>query len=236
MALQLYESLKELEQKKALAADQYQKQTALLESLVRQQEALHAKRLQLIKAIAETEHANDDNARIIRYAAMSIQVLTEFKIRLQREKIETLSDTATECFQTLVEKDSLVSKIQIDTDTLDVTILDRDGHELRKNQLSAGEQQMFAISIVWALARTSGYKAPVVIDTPMARLDSSHRANFVTRYLPAASSQVLVLSTDEEIYGRYLDMIRENVADSFTLLYQEDEQCTTIAHGYFGVA
>lgn len=236
MALQLYESLKELEQKKALAADQHQKQTALLESLVRQQEALHAKRLQLIKAIAETEHANDDNARIIRYAAMSIQVLTEFKIRLQREKIETLSDTATECFQTLVEKDSLVSKIQIDTDTLDVTILDRDGHELRKNQLSAGEQQMFAISIVWALARTSGYKAPVVIDTPMARLDSSHRANFVTRYLPAASSQVLVLSTDEEIYGRYLDMIRENVADSFTLLYQEDEQCTTIAHGYFGEA
>ena len=87
-----------------------------------------------------------------------------------------------------------------------------------------------------ALARTSGYKAPVVIDTPMARLDSSHRANFVTRYLPAASSQVLVLSTDEEIYGRYLDMIRENVADSFTLLYQEDEQCTTIAHGYFGEA
>ena len=68
-------------------ADQHQKQTALLESLVRQQEALHAKRLQLIKAIAETEHANDDNARIIRYAAMSIQVLTEFKIRLQREKI-----------------------------------------------------------------------------------------------------------------------------------------------------
>ena len=136
----------------------------------------------------------------------------------------------------MVQKDSLVSKIQIDTDTLDVTILDRDGHELRKNQLSAGEQQMFAISIVWALARTSGYKAPVVIDTPMARLDSSHRANFVTRYLPAASSQVLVLSTDEEIYGRYLDMIRENVADSFTLLYQEDEQCTTIAHGYFGEA
>jgi DNA sulfur modification protein DndD len=233
MAMKLYEALKDYERKKALADDQYQKQQSLIESLERQKDILHSKRLQLIKAIAEKENTNDDNARIIRYSALSIEVLKNFKIRLQREKIDKLSVTATECFQTLVEKDSLVSKINIDTDSLDVTILDPDGNELLKNQLSAGEQQMFAISIVWALAKTSGYKAPVVIDTPMARLDSSHRANFVTRYLPAASSQVLVLSTDEEIYGRYLDMIRENVIDYFTLHYREDEQCTSIINGYF---
>ena len=233
MAMKLYEALKDYERKKALADDQYQKQQSLIESLERQKDILHSKRIQLIKAIAEKENTNDDNARIIKYSALSIEVLKKFKIRLQREKIDKLSVTATECFQTLVEKDSLVSKINIDTDSLDVTILDPDGNELLKNQLSAGEQQMFAISIVWALARTSGYKAPVVIDTPMARLDSSHRANFVTRYLPAASSQVLVLSTDEEIYGRYLDMIRENVIDYFTLHYREDEQCTSIINGYF---
>ena len=233
MAMKLYEALKDYERKKALADDQYQKQQSLIESLERQKDILHSKRIQLIKAIAEKENTNDDNARIIKYSALSIEVLKKFKIRLQREKIDKLSVTATECFQTLVEKDSLVSKINIDTDSLDVTILDPDGNELLKNQLSAGEQQMFAISIVWALARTSGYKAAVVIDTPMARLDSSHRANFVTRYLPAASSQVLVLSTDEEIYGRYLDMIRENVIDYFTLHYREDEQCTSIINGYF---
>lgn len=233
MAMKLYEALKDYERKKAIADDQYQKQQSLIESLERQKDILHSKRLQLIKAIAEKENTNDDNARIIKYSALSIEVLNEFKIRLQREKIDKLSVTATECFRTLVEKNSLVSKIHIDTDSLDVTILDPDGNELLKNQLSAGEQQMFAISIVWALARTSGYKAPVVIDTPMARLDSSHRANFVTRYLPAASSQVMVLSTDEEIYGRYLDMIRENVIDYFTLHYQEDEQCTSIISGYF---
>lgn len=233
MAMKLYETLKEYERKKALADDQYQKQQSLIESLERQKEALHSKRLQLIKTIAEKENTNDDNSRIIKYSVMSIEVLNEFKVRLQREKIDKLSATATECFQTLVEKDSLVSKIHIDTDSLDVTILDPDGHELLKNQLSAGEQQMFAISIVWALARTSGYKAPVVIDTPMARLDSSHRANFVTSYLPSASSQVMVLSTDEEIYGRYLDMIRENVVNYFTLHYRESEQCTSIINGYF---
>lgn len=234
LAMQLFDALKSIEAEKVLADSEYQRQLESIESLKRQREALVSKRIQLIKAIAENEHTNDDNVRIVKYAAMSIEVLQEFKVRLQREKVAKLSSTATNCFRELVEKDSLVSKIKINPTSLDVTILDLDGNELLKSQLSAGEQQMFAVAIVWALALTSGYKAPVVIDTPMARLDSSHRANFVTKYLPAASSQVMVLSTDEEVYGRYLDLIRDNVVDYYTLLYREEEQCTSIVHGYFG--
>ncbi len=233
LAMQLFETLKSIEQEKAVADAEYQKKLDLVESMKRQRELLVGKRIRLIKGMAEKENANDDNMRIIQYAAMSIETLTEFKKRLQCEKAERLSDTATECFQALVEKDSLAKRIDINAETLDVTIIGVDGREVLKNQLSAGEQQMFAVSIVWALALSSGYKAPVIIDTPMARLDSSHRANFVTKYLPAASSQVLVLSTDEEIYGRYLDMVRENVVDYYTLLYSEKEQCTSIVKGYF---
>lgn len=234
LAMQLYDALKSIEAEKNLADTEYKRQLESIESLYRQRELLVSKRIQLIKAIAEKEYANDDNTRIVKYAAMSIEVLREFKVRLQREKVDKLSSTATRCFLELVEKDSLVSEIKIDPSTLDVTILDLDGNELLKSQLSAGEQQMFAVAIVWALALTSGYKAPVIIDTPMARLDSSHRTNFVTKYLPAASSQVVVLSTDEEIYGRYLDLIRDNVVDYYTFLYREEEQCTSIVHGYFG--
>ena len=234
LAMQLFDALKSIEAEKAIADSTYQKNLDQIESLKHQRDVLVAKRIQLIKTIAEKEHSNDDNARIVKYAAMSIEVLNEFKVRLQREKVAKLSSTATHCFRELVQKESLVSEIRIDSATLDVTILDIDGNELLKSQLSAGEQQMFAVAIVWALALTSGYKAPVIIDTPMARLDSSHRANFVTKYLPAASSQVMVLSTDEEVYGRYLDLIRDNVVDYYTLLYREEEQCTSIVHGYFG--
>lgn len=234
LAMQLYEKVKSLESDKALVEADIQRQKDAIESMNRQREILVSKRIQLIKALAEKENAHEDDARVLKYAAMSIEVLTEFKQRLQREKVSKLSAMATQCFHELVDKDSLVSQILIDPDTLDVTMLDLDGRELLKNQLSAGEQQMFAISIVWALALSSGYKAPVIIDTPMARLDSAHRTNFVTKYLPAASSQVMVLSTDEEIYGRYLDLVRDKVVDYYTLLYREEEQCTSIVHGYFG--
>ena len=236
LAMQLYEALKSIEKEKALADAEYQRKLDSIESMRRQREILVGKRIRLIKGMAEKENTNDDNMRIIKYAAMSIETLTEFKKRLQKEKVERLSNTATKCFQTLVEKNSLARKIDIDPETLDVTIIGVDGNELLKSQLSAGEQQMFAVAIVWALALSSGYKAPVIVDTPMARLDSSHRTNFVTKYLPAASSQVMVLSTDEEIYGRYLDMVRENVVDYYTLLYREEERCTFIVQGYFGEA
>lgn len=47
-----------------------------------------------------------------------------------------------------------------------------------KSQLSAGEKQIFAVSVLWGLALSSGYQMPVVIDTPMARLDSAASYQF----------------------------------------------------------
>ena len=93
---------------------------------------------------------------------------------------------------------------------------------------------MFAISILWGLAISSGYKLPMIIDTPMARLDSAHRSNFINKYLPNASSQVIVLSTDEEIGGKYLEDIKDYVNTAYTLVYDETEKCSHIYPGYFG--
>ena len=232
-AMRLFEDLKELEKQRSVRIYEIQKKQDEIASLERHMETMKARRIQLLTNILGKENENDDNARIIQYAAMSIEALREFERRLQREKVEQLSETVTSCFQSLVGKTSLVKRIEIHPDTLDVTMTDISGAELFKHQLSAGEQQMFAISIVWALALTSGYQAPVMIDTPMARLDSIHRENFVRKYLPAASSQVIVLSTDEEVYGGYLDALREYVVDSYTLKYSDSEQCTSIIHGYF---
>ena len=79
--MQLYDTLKSIEAEKALADAEYQRQLDSIESLKRQRELLKEKRIQLIKAIAEKEHTNDDNARIVKYAAMSIEVLREFTLR-----------------------------------------------------------------------------------------------------------------------------------------------------------
>ena len=47
--------------------------------------------------------------------------------------------------------------------------------------------------------------------------------------------RIMVFKGDScQVYGRYLDLVRDNVVDYYTLLYREEEQCTSIVHGYFG--
>ena len=184
--------------------------------------------------IASNADTSDDNVRIIEYSTMTLDVMHEFVHRLQAQKVDILEKNISSCFEFLAQKQAIITSINIDPETLDITLKDYNGGALLKNQLSAGEKQMFAISILWGLALSSGYKLPVIIDTPMARLDSAHRSNFINKYLPNASSQVIVLSTDEEINGKYLDDIKEFVNKAYTLIYNDSEKCSTIEPGYFG--
>ena len=184
--------------------------------------------------ITSNKDTSDDNARIIEYSTMILDVMHEFVHRLQTQKVDILEKNITSCFRFLAQKQAIITSITIDPKTLDITLKDYKGGVLLKDQLSAGEKQMFTISILWGLALSSGYKLPVIIDTPMARLDSAHRSNFINKYLPNASSQVIVLSTDEEINGKYLDDIKAYVNKAYTLIYNDYEKCSTIEPGYFG--
>lgn len=184
--------------------------------------------------IASNADTSDDNVRIIEYSTMTLEIMHEFVHRLQTQKVDVLEKNITSCFEFLAQKQAVITSINIDPKTLNITLSDYKGGILLKDQLSAGEKQMFAISILWGLALSSGYKLPVIIDTPMARLDSAHRSNFIHKYLPNASSQVIVLSTDEEINGKYLDDIKEYVNKAYTLIYNDSEKCSKIEPGYFG--
>jgi DNA sulfur modification protein DndD len=206
----------------------------LFDSIHVQLEALNSKRIKLIKKIADIENSGDDDERILSYAAKTISVMETFKLRLQESKVKELEANITECFKFLAQKEAMITSVEVDPVSLDIILRDYNGGILLKSQLSAGEKQMFAIAIIWGLALSSGYKLPVVIDTPMARLDSSHRYNFINRYLPNASSQVMVLSTDEEVNGRYLEQLREHIGTYYTLKYDEVDKSTSILPGYFG--
>ena len=99
--------------------------------------------------------------------------------------------------------------------------------------LSAGEKQLMVISLLWALAICSKKKLPVIIDTPLSRLDSAHRVSLIQTYFPQASEQTIILSTDSEIDHTYYNMMKESVGDEFTLSYSEETKSTSIEKGYF---
>ncbi len=87
--------------------------------------------------------------------------------------------------------------------------------------------------MLWALAKTSGRALPIIIDTPLARLDSDHRKLLVRHYFPMASHQVLILSTDTEVDQSCFEGLRTAVAHAYRLDYDSVEASTVIAPGYF---
>ncbi len=175
----------------------------------------------------------DDDTRIVKYTHMVSDILKVYKNRLQQRKVSVLADVMTDCFHKLVSKKDLINKMTIDENTIDIIYLDKNNKEISKESLSAGEKQLAVISLLWALAICSKKKLPVIIDTPLSRLDSSHRKSLIKTYFPKASEQTIILSTDTEIGIREYELMRENVSNVYTLVFDEDTKSTSIKEGYF---
>ena len=175
----------------------------------------------------------DDTERLTKYSNMALKIAEAYTVELQKRKADILGTTITKCYKQLANKKNLIERIVMDPSTLDIIYLDGYDNEVSKTSLSAGEKQLMVIAILWALATCSKKKLPVIIDTPLSRLDSMHRTSLVKTYFPNASEQTIILSTDSEIDHNYYDMMKESVGDEFTLSYNEDKKCTTILKGYF---
>lgn len=101
------------------------------------------------------------------------------------------------------------------------------------NQLSKGEKQIFILSLYYAIIKVSGKDIPFIIDTPYARIDTEHREQISKEFFPSVSSQVVILSTDEEITTTYYEVLKPFIAKEYLLQYDEEQSKTTVKQGYF---
>ncbi|WP_072717287.1 MULTISPECIES: DNA sulfur modification protein DndD [Planktothrix] len=172
---------------------------------------------------------------IIDSVAKVQSTLKVFKEKLTLKKLNKLEVEVTECFRYLLHKSDLVHRVIIQTEDFSLSLYDPQGQPVEKHRLSAGEKQLLAIAFLWGLARVSGRNLPIAIDTPLGRLDSSHRQNLIERYFPAASHQVILLSTDTEIAEKEVNSLREQeaIAREYLLKYDPTQRQTRIEPGYF---
>ncbi len=173
-----------------------------------------------------------ENKAIV-YASQARNLLEEFSARTTQRRLVELEDEFTQAFQRLSRKPDTRLRARIDAETFHVTLFDDRDIQMTKSQLSAGEKQIFAIAILEALARTSGRKLPIIIDTPLGRLDSKHRSKLVQHYFPQASHQVIILSTDTEIDRDFYQSLSPNISRAFHLEYDPVNGCSVAQQGYF---
>jgi DNA sulfur modification protein DndD len=232
------EAYEQLKNQVKEAQNELAKAKAAYETVNRHGEELKraiAKTKQELEAYAEDNIKLRNNQHIITSAAKVQATLKLFKERLTLKKLNKLEIEVTECFRYLLHKSDLVHRVAIDTNTFSLSLYDLQGQPVPKHRLSAGEKQLLAIAFLWGLARVSGRNLPVAIDTPLGRLDSSHRTNLVERYFPAASQQVILLSTDTEIGKVEVERLRglDAIAHQYLLKYDSTKRQTIVEPGYF---
>lgn len=204
-----------------------------IQALAKQREVVDSKLDKLSEHDLDARFAEDDRQRMLKHSSKVRDTLGQFRSRVVRKHTDRMEALMLESFQKLLRKNDLVTGLSINPETFEPTLTGRDGKVLPIERLSAGERQLLATSMLWGLARASGRPVPTIIDTPLGRLDSSHRKHLVERYFPNASHQVLLLSTDEEIVGKYYEAIKPYTTRTYLLAHNEQAGQTNIEPGYF---
>jgi DNA sulfur modification protein DndD len=186
-----------------------------------------------IEKLYEKHNLSKGKADFINECDAIAGLLNQFIVRMRKNKVHLLQEKTFEMYKMLSSKSGLIKDITINEKSFEVKISDRNGHEIKKSGLSAGEKEVFALSLLWGLSQTSQLNLPIIIDTPLSRLDSTHRDNIIRNYFPNAGEQVIILSTDTEIDKDYYKDLEGHLSGAASLVFNQQQELTTVKTGYF---
>jgi DNA sulfur modification protein DndD len=224
-----FDKLRLLEKEKSTFVKEYKAILFDAKTLFKNAQDLTSKLVKLQKEM-KTAFGEEDSA--IR-ASRTITLLDEFSNELVKLKLTEIETKFIESYKKLNRKEDVKLNISIDPHSYNVVLVDDFGNNIDKNGLSAGEKQIFAIAMLDALASVSGKKLPVVIDTPLGRLDSNHRDKLVQHYFPNASEQVIILSTDTEINEQYITQMKDSISCKYDISFDQVTKTSSVSAGYF---
>ncbi|MGL5251391.1 MAG: DNA sulfur modification protein DndD, partial [Enterovibrio sp.] len=226
---ELFAGVRKLDKKKEQLIIKYH---ALLEEAKRElRQAIEtARQLQRLHD-KNKDQSNKDQS--VQNAQSSILLLEKFAQQLTKSRVAQLEKEFVQSYKKLARKKDLQLTASINPMSFDVELMDEHGIKINRKAMSAGEKQIYAISILEALARTSGRKLPIIIDTPLGRLDSHHRDKLVENYFPTASHQVVILSTDTEIDRNYTNLIQDDIARTYEICFDGVMKSSMLKEGYF---
>jgi len=164
----------------------------------------------------------------IEYAISAKNVVEEFSAKLTKKRIKSLKSVFLDNYRKLSPLAKRVERIELDTTNFELRLLDISENLINKYSFSAGEKQIYSMTLLWSLAKLSNKTMPLIIDTPLGRLDSIHRKNLTHEFFLKASKQIIVFSTDTEFNSDALEEIKPFISMSYKLLKDENEETSRV--------
>jgi len=142
-----------------------------------------------------------------------------------KEKIRlSLEENTKKYFLSFLREEGLFRDVMIDHD-YKVSVINNQGWN-NLGALSAGQYLILGYAFVVALRTITGYQAPVIVDTPLGKLDPTHQDN-ITKNLPKLldKAQLVFLVTSSE----YTPTVQKNLSPYMDVCsYYEIQKCQNI--------
>ena len=167
-----------------------------LEKLYRQEE------------IENQKHSiHDQYTKQVEFVQEALQVLERIQERVKEKIRKSIEENTKKHFMEFLREEGVFRNVSIDKN-YQVSVDNILGFNALAN-LSAGQYLILGYAFVVALRTITGYNAPVIVDTPLGKLDTIHR-NKITKQLPEllGNVQLVFLVTSSE----YTEDVRENFA------------------------
>lgn len=159
------------------------------------------------------------------------QVLERYIADYRTTRIRELEDVFNRKFRELTNNPEVVNRVAIDRDTFDINVELWSDANLAASEGSAGQKEVLAFALIASVVELSNKQLPIVIDTPLARLDDAHRNNILTKFFPEVGEQVIVLATDAEVGLNQRLRLVPYLASEHHLVRDADGR-TSIKEGY----
>lgn len=149
-----------------------------------------------------------------------------FKNNLKKARKNEVEEALNKYIKILIPNLHQVKKITV-SDIFGLTYLDGSGAEVGRSSLSSGNKQLIATALLWALKTVSQKDVPVVIDTPLGRLDADNQKGLLEKYYPYVGKQVILLPTDSELDEEKYRLLSPYVYKEYRLKNDDGESTQT---------
>ena len=144
-----------------------------------EQRELKEERKALQERRDEAAKMHDD----LRFYSAVVRALNEVTEGLRREMRGNIEQLINDRIRLLLTDHPLIDKITLD-ESYTMYFWDGAGRPIGRSSLSSGMKQLAATALLWAMKDSASYAMPVVIDTPLARIDRRNQTNLPVQLLP----------------------------------------------------
>lgn len=155
--------------------------------------------------------------------------LQNYKARLIDKLRDRLKDLILQNYRKLIRNDN-VRGLEIDDD-FSIKLKDENDDAVVIENQSSGQKQILAIAIFWALSKLDKSNLPLIIDTPLARIDSENRANIIQNYY-ANGMQVIILPLNSEMGKKELEYAKHSLSQIYKIENTSDRSHAKIKTAY----